>query len=434
MNKIRILTPIHSKPNVTSINTIFFRNLLPELRKKLKVQIIWAVYQPDKLDNISVENENEKILDIHNYDNFVELLNNEKPDLVYADATYSLIDFAISTAARNLGIPVLSKIYNRLGVAKERKFMIKSMASQFLEQYVPTDDLHTKKQFMRRGRFFLYKYGFLIRTLNAAKFGKIRSCFIAFKLLSYFPNIGKHEGYPEFANTLHWLESESRVEKLVKMGYDRNSLIVTGNPIYDFIFKKFKDIKANQKVNQKPVVLFLPTAYYEHGIWTKEQNESVFKKIIKQLNQNKNFILKIKLHPSSQRFSDYNLMLEEINENVQMLQEGDAFEHIINSDIVVSFPTNSTALFFVLLCKKPLILCNFSNFDVGSILNRKVAIECKNPSKLNQLIIDTLKKNPISEDMIDHFIAEFFYKPDGNASKRLSDVIIKLVEKKIHNS
>ena len=71
MNKIRILTPIHSKPNVTSINTIFFRNLLPELRKKLKVQIIWVVYQPDKLDHIPIENENEKILDIHNYDNFV---------------------------------------------------------------------------------------------------------------------------------------------------------------------------------------------------------------------------------------------------------------------------------------------------------------------------------------------------------------------------
>ncbi len=94
--------------------------------------------------------------------------------------------------------------------------------------------------------------------------------------------------------------------------------------------------------------------YYEHGIWAKEQSEDVFKKIIKQLNEIKNFTLKIKIHPSSQRFSEYKQMIDEINSDIQMVQEGDASTHIINSDIVISYPTNSTAHFFVLLCKKPL--------------------------------------------------------------------------------
>jgi hypothetical protein len=434
MKKIRILTPNHTTPNVVTNNTIFFKSVLYELRKKLKVQIIWVVYLPEKLDEISIENENEKILDIHNFNNYVEILKNEKPDLVYADATYSLIDFAISTAAKSLGIPVLSKIYNRSDGAKNQKTNIKFLTSQFFEESHPTDQKQIKKQFMRRGRFFFYKFKFMIQTLNASKYGKIQSFFTGLRILTYFLNIGKHEGYPEFANTLHWLESENRFKKLLELGYDKKSLIITGNPMYDSVLKKIKNIKSEQKLNHKPIILFLPMPYYEHGMWTKKQNEGIFKEIVKKINESNNFILKIKLHPSSQQLSEYEQMLKEINANVEIIQKGDAIEHIIGSEIIISYPTNSTALIFALLCEKPIILCNFSNLDTSSILKRDLAVECKDLEKLNYIINNVLEKNPISEEKIKQFITEFFYKPDGNAGQRVSDAIIKLIEKKSHHS
>ena len=174
--------------------------------------------------------------------------------------------------------------------------------------------------------------------------------------------------------------------------------------------------------------------YYEHGMWTKKQNEGIFKEIVKKINESNNFILKIKLHPSSQQLSEYEQMLKEINANVEIIQKGDAIEHIIGSEIIISYPTNSTALIFALLCEKPIILCNFSNLDTSSILKRDLAVECKDLEKLNYIINNVLEKNPISEEKIKQFITEFFYKPDGNAGQRVSDAIIKLIEKKSHHS
>ncbi|MGY5142922.1 MAG: hypothetical protein ACW9XH_00380 [Candidatus Nitrosopumilus sp. bin_32a] len=425
MDSIKILIPIHTKPNIISDTTLLFGCLLPELRKKINVIIVWVVYQPNKIKTL--KKYNEVILDFHDYENFIDLLQKEKPDLVYAAATYSIIDYAISSASRYLNIPVLSKIYSRLGIIKERKTMLKSMVSRVFEDNVPSDDEITKKQFMKRGRFFFYKFKYLIKTLNACKINKIKSLFIGLHILTYFLNIGRHEGYPEFANTLHWLEGESNLQKLIEMGYDKKSLVVTGNPIYDSVMKEIIKTKEEEKLETK--ILFLPIAFYEHGMWTKEQNENNFKSIINKINSSQTYSLKIKIHPSSNRFSEYKKMINEIDTNISLFQEGDAQKFIVDSDIVVSYASHSTALVFVLLNKKPLILCNFDNQEKGPLLEREIAIECNNPLELNSIIKNTLENNPISEEKINNFLKEFFYKLDGNASTRLANEILKITKK-----
>lgn len=426
MKSIKILVPIHTNPDIVSDTTIFFKNVLPELRKKVNTTIIWVVYQPNKIKIF--RNTDEGILDFHNYKNFVELLEQEKPDLVYAGATYSLIDYAISSASRYLEIPVLSKIYSRLTVVKETKSMMKSAVTRIFEDHLPSDKKNEEKQFMKRGRFFLFKLRYLYRTINATNINKLKSFMILLKILTYFFSIGKHEGYPEFANTAHWLESEKLVKKLTNMGYNEESLFVTGNPMYDEIIKKintFKKIKNEERIK----VLFMPLAYYEHGMWTKEQNEQNFQGIVKKLNQNKKILLKIKLHPSSHYFDYYKKMINEINENILVFQKGDALEHILESDMVISYAGHGTSLVYVLLGKKPLILCKFDGIDNGPLLNKKIATRCDDLKKLNDVIDNEFEYNSISEEHIQSFLKEFFYKLDGKSSERVADLIIKTIFK-----
>ncbi|MHA7733120.1 hypothetical protein [Nitrosopumilus sp. S6] len=423
MKKIRILVVLPIHPSRTSETTLIIKNILGELRKKSNPHIIWLVYSTKKI--VTKHDENETIIDIHDYKNFVDILKSEKPDLVYATASYSLIDFAASSAARYLGIPVLSKLMNKVAVVS--KNLRKSVITRLFETSLPTDENDSQKQFMKRGKFYFYKWKFLVNTLIATKKNKIKSLMIGIKILKYNMSIGRHEGTPEFANDMHWLESNSRVNRLIELGYKSNSLVVTGNPMYDHVFQKLNQLKKIE--NKVPVILFIPTSLYEHGIIPKKENEIIFKKILEKLNENKKIKIKIKIHPSSQQFSYYKEMTTSIDEKIEIFQEGELLEYVESADLIVSYSGFSTTHLYALLSNKPLILLNIFEYDKGPLLQRNIAVECKNIEKINELISSTLENNPIDGESISNYIEEFFYKTDGKAAERLSDIIIKLIKK-----
>ena len=103
-------------------------------------------------------------------------------------------------------------------------------------------------------------------------------------------------------------------------------------------------------------------------------------------------------------------------------------DYIEQSDIVISFSAGSSVLPYVIISKKPLILCNFLKEDTNEYLERGLAIECNNPEKLDEMIFNYTKMNPIKKDNIEKFIENIFYKGDGQAGYRIAEVIIKLLE------
>ena len=424
-NKIMILT--HTLPESIHHTTLLFKNILPVLRKKMQVEVVWLVYLPNRIPELISQNKDEKILDVHNYQSFVEILNSEKPDLIYAAATFSLMDYGLSTAAKFLKIPVLSRWYNPLGVIpkKRQESFLRSCASRFFESSVPTDSIDSKKQFMRRGRFFLFKYRYLLKTLQSCKLGKINSFLKTMKIFKYFLKMGTHEGLPEFANDLHWLENEQLYETLVELGYSKDSLVVTGNPMYDSVFEKLKNFD-NKKETTKIDVLFAPLALYEHGMMSKQENEETIKKTIIEILKNREINVSVKLHPSTQILENYQKI---INESVPIFHQGDILDHLAKNDILITYPGNSSILVFSLMMKKPMILCNYFNRKPGVYVENKLAIECIDPKKLVDIIHKVSKKNPIPNERIEEFVKEFFYKPDGKASERLCDAIIGLINK-----
>lgn len=431
MQSIRILIPTHVTPETKSVTTLFFENLLPHLKQHVNVDMIWFVYMPDKLVESQKIFDDTTVIDIHNYNNALEVLQKYKPDLVYAHATYSFIDYSFSLASKHLGIPVIGGFYSDLQsllLKRDRSKLIGSYVNRFFQNTIPTDTVKTKKQFMRRGRFYVYKYLFVLKTQIAIKMNPFKIFKIFIRTFSNILQSEKHFTYdPSLANTLHWLEGESLLEQLVSIGFKKSSLVVTGNPQYDFMFKKLKNYKSTKIKNDIIHVLLITDALYEHGFYSLKQRDEMFNSTIKELIKYKNEIsLTVKIHPSSESFVEYKSLLEKIDSSINLYQKEDVIQLMENSDVLIAFSSYTSALLYALILKKPLLICNYSNIYEDIFLDKGVAYECKDPTLVYDMIKQVSKSN-IPEDLINIFLKECIYNLDGCASKRLGDAILKLL-------
>ncbi len=414
-------------PNSKSFKTLLFENLLPILKEKSNVHLIWVVYQPDKFKNMSQNDLNVSILDIHDFKNAIDILKTEKPDIIFADSTFDLLSYAFSSAGKFLDIPIVSGFLNEpLQITNVLKLNI-SYLKRFFNRSVPTDTKDSKKVFMKRGKFFIYKYLFLFKTLLATDIGLYRAlnnCILILKLIltdtSGLKNMGSI-----FANTLHWLESEPLVEKLVNEGYNISSLVVTGNPMYDEAFRRSKTWKSKSKSKDNKIrVLFLPDALWEHGYWTKQQQDNMIKKIVLKFLEHKNeFSLTIKIHPTSALISNYTSIIHSIDSTIPVFQQGDIMDFLHDADVVISFTTFSTTSMYALILKKPIIICNEINYD-DRFINNNIATLCSDPSNILDVVYKVVLLNTTNEK----FVKELFYKTDGCASQRLSNAIFSLMK------
>ena len=94
-----------------------------------------------------------------------------------------------------------------------------------------------------------------------------------------FPPLMDHR----LAITLHFLQNETMYEKMIHLGFDPKSLVVTGNPLYDKFFQTTPS--KNKQKNDLIRVLFAPDTLYEFGEWTKEQRNSTVENIVKKINE-----------------------------------------------------------------------------------------------------------------------------------------------------
>lgn len=425
MQSIRILIPLHTLPDVKSVTTIFFESLLSALKTKVNVHILWLVYTPDRIDSENRHYLGSTILDIHDYQNAVDVIKKEKPDLIYANGTWNFIDHALSSAAKFCGIPAFCIVYSDIWIKKNLTENISSNITRFFQSSIPTDTEKNKKKFMKRGRFYLSKYIFLLKTKFAIKRDIIQTLFTIWK----FVFLDKLD--PRFANdTIEFLENESLLKQRIEMGYKNSNLIVTGNPIYDLAFQKLSDSKLSDKKDNKICVLFAPSTLYEHGFWTKKQREYAVKETIKELSKNKNETsVIVKIHPSSSVLSDYDSLVNSIDSSVHIYQKGDILEFLNNSDVIISFQS-STAEVYALLSGKPIVICNFFDLKGDAFLERGLAVDCKEPSSLLTSINLALLDNPATEQKREDFIREFMFKWDGRSAERICNKLIELSEKK----
>jgi len=146
--------------------TYIFKKMVESLGTKTSVESCWILCQPDEIPKSRLS---PNTFDIHSYSNGVDLLKNNKPDLILIDSQIESIQYAISLAAKNLKIPIIARPplvdYFPMNTVKSS---ITSKIRNFFSSQVPSDDEKNKK-FLRRGNFFMYKLKFFILTKLALK-------------------------------------------------------------------------------------------------------------------------------------------------------------------------------------------------------------------------------------------------------------------------
>jgi len=432
MNTIRILYSHYNLPHFKSLTTIAMENILSVLRKRAKVQIIWLIYKPEKLD-LTKQNSEEKILDIHDFKNAVEVVQKVKPDIIFSIPTQSLISLSLSAAGKFLDVPVVSilQILPPWQHSQKSK-LVKSYLRSFFQSSVPTDSNESQKKFMKRGRFFLYRYLFLLRTQKAVKMNiKKRLEFLIF-LLKIFLTPTKHPAIPRFAVDRHWLEGQIYLKQLANLGFDRSTLAVTGAPAYDHIFQKLHSLKIYQKNGKnKKHILFAPDAFYEHGIWSKKQRDTIIQQITAKICEHKSkFSLTVKIHPSVANLSEYQSIINSIDSSIPIFKEGDILDYLVETDVVIAFSSISSAMTYALIAEKPIVICNYAPIEDDLFLKEGLAVECRNPSFIFKAIQQALVSNPVTKKKREEFIQKFLYKGDGLSSERICDDIFNLLKNK----
>lgn len=426
---LKILTPLHTTPDVKSYRTLCFGNLLPVLKRKTDIHISWLVYKPERVNRLSQDADSENtILDIHDFRNALEVVQKVKPDIIWAAPTLNLPDYALSQAGKFCRIPVVGELVNELFIKSSIVEAVRSHTMALFDSSVPTDTTSNKKKFMKRGRFFIYKYFFLLRTQRAIGMGwkKIVKNFLM--LFKVHLLILKRLNYPEFACNLHFVESEKLKDSLTSIGFDRSTLVVTGNPIYDSDFRKMQNLHLKPK-DGKIHILLLTHAMYEHGVWTRKQRDLLVEGIVKEINKYKDEMsLVVKIHPSSEILSEYQSIVNSIDSSIPIHQKGDVIEFIAEADVIISYSTAS-ALINALVLKKPIIICNLYNLEGDLFLEKGLVLECNNLSNLVPLIRQSSSVNPATQHKIDSFIEDLLYKFDGRASERIADAMLELIAK-----
>ena len=188
---------------------------------------------------------------------------------------------------------------------------------------------------------------------------------------------------------------------------------------------------VTQNKSKKIRILLAPISFYEYGNWTKEQSDSILTQIIKEIIfKNKSYSLIVKLHPTAALFDEYERIIHSIDPNIQIFQSGSIEDYLHETDVFISYYSWSTASMYALFYRIPIVICNFFNFDDDEMINRGLALECKEPSFLINKLENIVKNNPATEKKINAYVNRFFYKSDGKSAKRISDSLFELLETK----
>ena len=214
----------------------------------------------------------------------------------------------------------------------------------------------------------------------------------------------------------------------IKNGYPSKNLFLSGNMRYDFLFKNLKKFQKKQ-ISKKLRILMITTPFYEHGWWSKKERDTIIKSIVQEIIKHKDYHLTIKIHPSSENFSEYQSLINSINPRIPLFQKGDILKFLEDTDLVISFIT-SEAVLSSLFSEKPIVFFNAGQYKNTLLVDRGLVSECNSIHSLSSVIDSSHSNFLIKKKNIDIFIEDYFFKSDGLASERITKKILELLKNK----
>ena len=437
-NVLKILVVNDVFPHIKNRTTILFKNIVPIIKKKLEIKVFWVITD-DYGERIKVTDPDYEISYLSDYNNARELLEKIKPDLSYHLIGNSIVDYAFMVAERFLKISnfgfadsdyVLLQSNNEATIVTEYFVSQTSRKKIFLEnarQFFVVKNTGTENNIKAsRGKNYLKKWYFLIRTLRSIQKSRLEIILEVFELLKLFyrePPVNCNEKYN---CDLIFTENSASVDYLVKSGLKRENFRVVGNPVFDNALEKRDRIlsKDDKKLN----ILFI-TSNLESGQgksnFSKSKRNKMIKETITSLNQfHKETFLVIKIHPTAENYTEYKQLLEKF-ENIHLSQKDDIIDLINKSDVIIT-PVTSTAAIIALIMNKPIIIWNYFHIEQDLLLRTDTALECKNISELNNCLDSAESFREKNAEKINKLIeANLSY---GNPSQIITNEILNFLK------
>lgn len=424
MQSLKILVVYPSFYQEASNTSEVFKNLIPILKKKVRTKIVWVNYQPEKIKKFP--NDNTVInLDLRNYNDAIELLRKEKPDFVYVNPNGSFIDISLICASHSLDIPTVCVMYYYSGVGLKdstRRFsLFSSYLKRFLSATVPSES-KKNKTFLRSGKFILYKFQFLLKTIKKTDYRFLQKVSLILLILQNTFSPSKKIDR-RLLISLFLVQNKTIEKYWLSNGVNSNSVKLTGNPMYDQIYNSLKNKRIRPR-QEKIQILLLPIAL-EDTIWTKENATKILSDIITTVtSKNDKFSLTVKFHPTYTMF-EYENLIHSINPEVKVYKKGHVTDYFNDIDVVIIYTSFSTAAMYALLENIPIILYNPSELKNDPFLKEGLALECKGTSTLLKKIETSLNFNIANQKKIEEYIKSYLYSFDGKSSERVCQALLE---------
>ncbi|WP_428326239.1 hypothetical protein [Nitrosopumilus sp.] len=407
--------------------TYIFKKIIENLKKKINVDVCWIICQPDKF-SIS-ENEQNSIYDIHSFSNANDIIKKIKPDVIFVDKDKDLIQNAITTAAKLQEIPIIARPsminYNpTLENNSSKNIKIRN----FFSTQVPSDE--SSRGFMRRGKFFFYKFLFLIHTKISIKenfFNIISSSLNEFFHIA----ISRNQSTLNPNIDLHLIVNSEQANNYEKFGIKKSNLKLVGNIWLDRFFEIIDSKELELQKNVK--ILIISSPLFEHGIWSSNQREDFLSELFSILNAESKFSISLKIHPTSESQEYYNNLLKSKHMKIPIFQSEELLELIPNYDLFITYGA-SNALTELAFCQKRVINIPLKQpIESKPLVNE--AIFCgfiKKCDKLQDLLFTINNSLEIvpkpNEDYLD-MREKFFFNSDGKSAERASDAVMEFLSK-----
>jgi hypothetical protein len=431
--KILFTSPVH--PAKKSGPNVYVSNIFSQIRKKSKSELIWVVYEPDKIEESS--DELEHVSDIRSYIDAVDLLDTIKPDCVLAlNNKYESIQHSISIASKFRKIPLIhfkliEKAEDSIVVNKKIKGLpektVKNLKRFFSDKTVSDTG---KEKFMKNGSFILYKHDFLYKTRS-----KIGINFFN-NIQQYFDDISSYFWHKERMQTiadLQLVNNEQWKNYFKSLGFKDEKLVLTGSPYWDLIYEKIKNRNfgiidyQNKKIN----ILIITAPLVEHGYGNYQQRNMLLKNIFNELKK-ENVSFSLKIHPSSETKISYQNLLNELNLKIPIFQEEKLWDVIENYDVVLTYGYGYPQIECAYAGIRTILLKLKWDFPVIPLV--KVAIKsgyfvaCQNFDGIIPSLHELLnKKIELNEEIVKER-ENHSYKFDGKGGERAADAIMNLLK------
>jgi len=212
-------------------------------------------------------------------------------------------------------------------------------------------------------------------------------------------------------------------------------VFVTGSPFFDEIVKYREKVK--KKTNKK-TVCFITTQLVESKFMKKAKYFKLIRLVLEQIGKVKEIEkIIIKLHPAEKYKNEYESIVRSLNLNkdkeVQIRQgatKAELYSTMASSDLLIGF--GSTALLEGAMLGKDVLHLDmflenpqFFKFREGTLCVRRIESLAH---WIKKIFHDNNVKNKLKRKR-ERYLHKSFYKIDGNAHRRVANLIVRLIEK-----